>query len=602
MGSGVPEGAFGRAAGIGILVFLAVQGMLLWQVPGVLEGQLNDQDAYLRLERVFTLIEGGGWFDPVIARTYPPIGETSHWTRPLDLLLMAGALPLSAVLPLKTALVAWGAVLVVLLGAATVAAFVWALEPTTPPAVRLLAGPLAATQMSFACAFLPGRPDHQTLNLLFFVLLLGVVVRRLESPEGPSRRGLGGLIAGLALWVSIEAFIALGAFTAVLAAAWLGGRERMARDLAGLWGSAAAVIALALAVERAPATWLAVEYDRLSIVHLATALAIALAWGALARLEGGSVLSRLAAAALAAGAAILVLSKAFPGWLAGPLADVPGDVLAFLDAAIVENQPLMGRNRQDPGLLTIVGGSSILALAVLTGRLVWLRGHRWRDGVMLFLLAVFFALTLHMMRWGMYAQTLAAAALLVPAGAVLAGIPTGRPSVLRALVGGAMVLLVSFAPGFIIAAATARPEPPRACSANGLVRMLTAPPLDRTQRLLLVDSVGPEVLFRTPHALNTTGLHRGWRGIRENRAILDALDDGEAFERVRERGIEAIAVCPAYHWPGAVPGSLRQRLIADLPPAWLRPVNGEGGPAGFRLFEVVTAGSPPPPASPPPRR
>lgn len=62
----------------------------------------------MRLLRVERLIETGAWFDHTIPRSNAPYGETLHWTRPLDVLLVAGAAPLAPVLGWREALFAWG--------------------------------------------------------------------------------------------------------------------------------------------------------------------------------------------------------------------------------------------------------------------------------------------------------------------------------------------------------------------------------------------------------------------------------------------------------------------------------------------------------------
>src|SRR5688572_22567350 len=65
---------------------LALQGLL-----PVLSGGLADPDGYMRLARVLELADGGAWFDPRYPRIDPPDGHGQHWTRALDVLLLAGA-------------------------------------------------------------------------------------------------------------------------------------------------------------------------------------------------------------------------------------------------------------------------------------------------------------------------------------------------------------------------------------------------------------------------------------------------------------------------------------------------------------------------------
>ena len=71
---------------------ILAQALLAWSgVTPVLDGLLADPDSYMRLNRVLALHDGGSWFDSREWRINPPEGHVQHWTRPLDLILLAGA-------------------------------------------------------------------------------------------------------------------------------------------------------------------------------------------------------------------------------------------------------------------------------------------------------------------------------------------------------------------------------------------------------------------------------------------------------------------------------------------------------------------------------
>ncbi|MEJ2203288.1 MAG: hypothetical protein P8170_04190 [Gemmatimonadota bacterium] len=61
--------------------------------PGAFHGDYYDPDSYTRLLRVRDLLTGGAWFDPVLERANTPYGLRLHWTRPMDLGLLAVAFP-----------------------------------------------------------------------------------------------------------------------------------------------------------------------------------------------------------------------------------------------------------------------------------------------------------------------------------------------------------------------------------------------------------------------------------------------------------------------------------------------------------------------------
>lgn len=55
-------------------------------------------DSYMRLARVRNLMAGGNLHDRTIPRANAPYGHSLHWTRPLDVLLVAGATMLTPIL------------------------------------------------------------------------------------------------------------------------------------------------------------------------------------------------------------------------------------------------------------------------------------------------------------------------------------------------------------------------------------------------------------------------------------------------------------------------------------------------------------------------
>ncbi len=56
----------------------------------VFDGELMGTDSYTRLNRVLFVYEEGGWNHSLYPRSNAPYGESIHWTKPMDLLLLAG--------------------------------------------------------------------------------------------------------------------------------------------------------------------------------------------------------------------------------------------------------------------------------------------------------------------------------------------------------------------------------------------------------------------------------------------------------------------------------------------------------------------------------
>ena len=84
---------------ISVLTLLAAQVWMAERNDGaVFRGELFDSDSYMRLVRVRNLMAGGDWHDRTIPRANAPYGHSLHWTRPLDVLLVAGATMLTPIL------------------------------------------------------------------------------------------------------------------------------------------------------------------------------------------------------------------------------------------------------------------------------------------------------------------------------------------------------------------------------------------------------------------------------------------------------------------------------------------------------------------------
>lgn len=79
----------------GLLSVIPIFWIMLYVYGAALckKGELADSDCYMRLLRVEALHDGGPWYDPVVRRENAPYGQTSHWTRPFDVVLLLGAVP-----------------------------------------------------------------------------------------------------------------------------------------------------------------------------------------------------------------------------------------------------------------------------------------------------------------------------------------------------------------------------------------------------------------------------------------------------------------------------------------------------------------------------
>jgi len=262
-----------------LLLVAGITGFFLWQVsPEVLQGQLDGPDAYMRLVRVTRLVETGGWYDSAIPRSNAPFGETLHWTRPLDVLLLVGATLLRPFFSFPHALFWAGVFLspVLLLFIGNLAA--WASEPLAGREYRHLATIAVLTQVGVLQTTLPGRPDHHALHLLIFFLTLGAALRWVMEPFSARTSFLAGSWVGMGLWVGTEFLVPLGLLLGCGLFFWIrDGGEHAEKNR---WFSLglAAVLLLALLLEQPLSRLLVAELDKISIPHATLGILAVLFW------------------------------------------------------------------------------------------------------------------------------------------------------------------------------------------------------------------------------------------------------------------------------------------------------------------------------------
>ena len=379
----MPSGTVSFVAALSVISFvnfvLAISGFTT-----VLEGGLAGPDSYMRLLRVIHLYESADWFDLSIPRSNAPYGESLHWTRPADLLYLAGALVLQPLFGFERALFLWGVGVGPLLHVSMIMALVWAVSPMFDHHRRFLLILAVVAQIAIWPHGVLGRTDHHMLIFLVFALALGGALRIMRGAPLMSATLAAGTAAGFGLWLSVEFLVLIAVLFAALTICWVrAGGEQASHNL---WHSLGltVVVTLALLIERPPVDWWAEEYDRISIVHLLVGLLASSFWAAAAVLTrtgraAQTMYRRLLLCALGAAAAGGIMLLVFPKFFAGPEVDYdPGLRSIFLDY-VSETQPLLPNNMRNTGWLLIYLGSALFTLPYLLLRLWQHRGEDvWR--------------------------------------------------------------------------------------------------------------------------------------------------------------------------------------------------------------------------------
>jgi hypothetical protein len=587
----------------------------------VLDGVLVDPDGYMRLARVEHLWASGAWFDPVFPRIGPPDGLALHWTRPFDLLLLMGALTVSPLLGFKAGLFWWGVVLGPVLQVAAVVALLWAAAPLLPRAWRALLAFLFIAQPAVFGSFAIGRPDHHGLQGLLFILLIGFTLRAILAPARQRPALWAGLVSALAVWVSVESVLAVALSIAALGLAWLFGEARALRGLLRYGLSLCLGLLAVLFIERGAGALIESEADRVSAAHLSLFLLNLAFWLTLSLLErrrlgGHGVLARAGVAGVLGAAALGLLWLLQPALLADPMANGDALYMAKHMANIEELQPAIDlpdtvEGAWAKGAWVEAAAKPLLwlGLALLAGpwlmvRLVITAGRERLAWAYIALgVAVFLPLAAARLRWAFYPELL----LLIPyagfAGAALERLAARLPAPAMGVARPLLVIALCVWYAIPTAASNAGPQvgaavrTAAACPIRSLAPVLNDPEGlgARPRTLLAFIDFGPELLYRTPHAVLAIPNHRYQPGFATGYRIMTARDTGAVERALRGAGVELVLLCPesAERWfydteDGA--RTLNQALREGDPPAFLRTL-ALPGPLSeqFRLFAVRPA-------------
>lgn len=598
---------------VAALIVVIQSGIALKGLSPILAGGLLDTDDYMRLVRVTHLWQSGAWFDAVIPRIGPPVGLALHWTRPMDILLLAGAVPVSLFLDFQAALFWWGAIVSPVLLIASLCAIAWAAAPVVPrPGLPLVAFVFVA-QPGVLSRFMVGRPDHHGLLILLLILSLGFALRVLANPERKFDAVAAGLIGALAIWVSIESLGAVAAVLATFGLCWVFGDRRLLRSLVFFSVALCAGLALALLVERGPASFLVVEIDKVSILHIVMFALNALSWWVLLAAEkrgwlGAGPTPRTIWAGVAMAISLFLFWSLFPQAFADPMG-MGGDLyLRKHFANISEIRPLIDIAALQSDRWAKSAGDAILWIGIAVPAVPWIVYRLWcsrgAERRLWLLIAIaslaFVPLTLYQARWSSYAETVLVLPYADLAAAIVARVSARFSEqvlgVVRPLLVAAMCAWV-FVPGAM--AGTSEEDGGitkkgrEKCPINRLSTVLNDPAgLGRNPKtvLALID-FGPEILYRTRHAVLSIPNHRPQPGFVASYRIMTATDDTLSRQLLADNRVDLVVICldSSETWFYDIDESgrtLYQALSEGAPPAFLTPVPLPDEAGGFRLFAV----------------
>lgn len=556
-------------------------------------------DSYLRLLRVSILWETGDWYDQFVSRINAPLGYEMHWTRPLDVLLFGGALPLTPALGFERALWISGVVLSPLLFLGLYGVLLWAAAPVLEWRGTRTICVVLLCQFAILSHALPARVDQEMFLLVAVLITVGVGLRVLAGTLALRGNVLAGLWGGLAVWLSVELLATVGILLATLVLAWIrDGSQRYRPSLLFALGLLAGIL-VGVAAEHRPAVWLQPVYDKVSVVHIAIALANLSLWIIAARAPASTWRNRAAFAVVFGGIAGPILVTLFPGLLSNPLLQEYPSLESIWVTKIEEFQPL-GPQSAGWGRFLIYLGSAFIALPVSLFSFWRNRDHRgWAPWLFLVAMVVFlFSMSVRHYRFALFYQGISAIPLALLLTQLLPWTKKIGNGYARAAARVLLPLAVLLGPFFIgVFASVASPVESGGaadgvrCDMSSMGRHLEAwhsEPLTFMANL----GFGAELVYRTQHRTVGDVTHRNASGIVDTYDFFSAVESDEPQVIAEERRVGAVLVCldPAerkfFIRDDGLP-SLFDRLRLGQAPSWLVPVALPGALGEmFRLYRV----------------
>ncbi len=591
------------------LVFPLMRGLFGPIAVGELE--LIDTDSYTRLNRVQWVYEHGHWNQGIFPRSNVPYGESIHWTKPLDFLLLAGALVMTPFVPFSQGLHWWAVIVSPLLHfLAFLGLFSLMRKDLNQVGLMvLLIGFLL--QPALTEYFSLARPDHHSLILAVFCWLVCLAVKGLYEDETPTwKLFFTGGLAALGLWISVEFLIALAFLLGIFSLKWVrvGGAEKYRNVFltVGLF----MFLGLFLFIERVGEPLFVIEYDRLSIVHITVMGCLAGMWMIVIACERQwkpltNVMARLVILGIGGAGVMIGMWNLFPEFFKGPLADMDPELKALLWDRVGETQPLVNLRSVSFQFLEVFSCLGIAGLALpFLFSWFWTKKHMWsREQVVVFLVGagIFIPLALYERRWTPYAELV----LLVPYVTCLVVILEWVEIRWTYLGKGTIALLLGlgflFGPRTIEHVLAKDPKHEMAavtgsCSINKLSKYLAEDEFSEGKALNILTHInyGPELLYRTSHHVVGTPMHRNAQGVKDIAATMTATDLRIAEKIIKRRHVDLLLICPrskveaTYFQAESETSTLWTQLVDNVIPPWLHPIPlPDDLQESFNLYRVI---------------
>jgi hypothetical protein len=572
--------------------------------PTLNAGGLLDTDAYMRLVRVEELWSSGDWYQIVTPKLGAPDGLSLHWTRPLDILILLPSFLLSLFgLEFHRAIYWSGVIIAPVLHTLACIAAAWAAKPLFPQhgAWRLAALMLLLSGSALSYS-LSGRPDHHPLCILVIALGAGYAIRAMLAPERARPAVMAGIYAGFGIWVAPEVLLAIAPVPIIAGLFWLLAEQSRSWAILGYrFGlGMTGTILVAIVLEHRPSDWLIVEYDKVSVLHLAIAMAILVDFR-LAMMIGIRGWQRFLSASVLATGSFAVLALLFPRFYLGSLGNIDAaDVGVFIDE-VAEMKPLWPRDYDSAMQFFRTIGNTLVAFPAAAFYL-WIYRRRPEFGACLYLsLAYILAFASAMLHLRLAIPVSVFGAILgCGAFAMICQLAAGRHRAIMLatrLTGYLVVAIGLQILGMIhLSASAANAAGSRKCEPLPVAHWLAAnkPGIDigNPSPIILTDTINspPAIAYLTDYRMVGGPYHRGNHNVAEMIQAMASTSSDVSFEIVNRRQVDLVLICTAHALRDireSPTDSMYHMLSRGEVPAWLIPVPmSTEAEENFRLFAV----------------
>jgi hypothetical protein len=437
--------------------------------------------------------------------------------------------------------------------------------------------------------FRAGAIHHHNVQLALTIWSLAFFAR---TPSRPRDSAVAGLLCALSVAIGQEMVPAVAMLAAVVGLRWVGEGDKCKRTTVAYAGSLAAGAIVLAVTTIAPARYLTVTCDAISIAQVGALAIGGFGLAALAMLPGlNSIATRAAAAGGLAALLAAYVKLGAPQCLGDPYAQLDPRLADLWLASVGEAHSLFAMMRDLPQQVPAYFGIPLAALVLGSIRCLRENGQqRWNWIACTAAQAAFVLVAVWELRGASGANALGA--VVVPAALLrMLGATQGRPTyfgipriavvAMLFLNPVALMALGSGAAHAVGAAAVTTQRIIASGDTGTCQRAADYTPLatlPRGRMLAFIDS-GPFILMESEHAVLAAPYHRNQAG---NIAMLDmflgAPDDAKVL--MAARGIDYVAFCPGaperYNYVRSAPASLVAALSGGDIPSFLERIPLDG--------------------------